>query len=214
VDDQPAGIRIGTVVFSDSGFTTQRPTYDRAEILAAIDRLAPERGTSLGSGIIAALQVLAEDDAPETDYYTTREAGAPAEPTPRPTPVPDGYVAPAVVVLLTDGEHTVDPAPAEAAVAAKERGVRVDTVGIGTTDGITLEVEGFSVHSALDEAALQEIAAVTGGTYYPAADYDDVGARFVVRQETFELTPVFAAVGFVLLLVGAVASLRWVGRVP
>ena len=38
--------------------------------------------------------------------------------------------------------------------------------------------------------------------------------RLVVRTEPFELTPLLAGLGFALLLVGGVASLRWFGRMP
>jgi hypothetical protein len=62
---------------------------------------------------------------------------------------------------------------------------------------------------------------MTDGTYYRAADeedlsaiYDEVGSRLVVRTEAFELTPLLAAVGFVLLLIGGLTSLRWFGRMP
>ena len=62
---------------------------------------------------------------------------------------------------------------------------------------------------------------MTDGTYYPAADeadlsaiYDEVGSRLVVRTEPFELTPLLAALGFVLLLIGGLTSLRWFGRMP
>ena len=47
-----------------------------------------------------------------------------------------------------------------------------------------------------------------------SAIYEDVGSRLVVRTEPFELTPLLAAVGFALLVVGGVTSLRWFGRMP
>ena len=53
-------------------------------------------------------------------------------------------------MLLTDGENTVAPDPQEAAQAAKVRGIRIDTVGIGSPAGTTLEVEGFLVHTGLE----------------------------------------------------------------
>jgi Ca-activated chloride channel family protein len=218
VEGQPSSVRIGVVVFSDSGLSTQLPTGDRPAIVQAIQRLGPERGTSLGRGILAALQVIADDSDPTTtDYYTN----ASAPPTPEATPVPAGVYEPAVIVLLTDGENTADPDPLEAVQAAKHMGVRVHTVGIGTAAGTTLEVEGFMVHTQLDEAALREIATLTDGTYHAAADqedlatmYDDVGSRLVVRSEPFELTPLLAGLGFGLLLVGGLTSLRWFGRMP
>ena len=218
IEGQPSSVRIGTVVFSDTGFTTQTPTADRAELVAAIERLGPERGTSLGRGIQAALQVIEKDlDPSKTDYY--QNASAP--PRPEPTPVPAGHYEPAVIVLLTDGENTAEPGPREAARAAKDRGIRIHTVGIGSPAGTTLEVEGFLVHTQLDEATLQDIAARTDGTYHAATDgedlasmYDDIGSRLVVRTEPFELTSLLAALGFTLLLVGGVVSLRWFGRMP
>jgi Ca-activated chloride channel family protein len=218
VEGQPASVRIGIVVFSDSGLSTQIPTADRAAIVAAIQRLGPERGTSLGRGILAALKVIADDTDPTTtDYYTN----ASAPPRPVPTPVPAGVYEPAVIVLLTDGENTVEPDPLGAARAARDRGVRIHAVGIGTAAGTTLEVEGFLIHTRLDEAALRDIATLTDGTYHAAADQDellaineDIGSRLVVRSEPFELPPILAALGFALLLVGGLTSLRWFGRMP
>jgi Ca-activated chloride channel family protein len=216
VEDQPASVRIGVVVFSDSGFATQVPTDDRAAVTAAIARLEPERSTSLWRGITEALRVIQQaGDLTTTDYYTNETA--PDEPDP--TPVPAGVYEPAIIVLLTDGENTVRPDPLEAAQVARDRGVRIHTVGIGTAEGTTLEADGFLVHTQLEEGALEGISEGTGGTYYAATDDvstlgDDVGARFVVRGEPLELTALFAAVGFVLLLLGAMLSLRWLGRAP
>lgn len=218
VAEQPPSVRIGIVVFSDTGFSTQVPTDDRAAVEMAIQRLAPERGTSLGNGILEALTAIARANDPNTtDYYSNRSP----EPAPAATPVPEGVYEPAIIVLMTDGENTAGPEPLEAAQAASDRGVRIDTVGIGSPAGTTLQVEGFLVHTQLDEAALKAIADLTDGTYYAAADqddltaiYEDVGSRLVVRTEPFELTPLLAAVGFTLLVVGGVTSLRWFGRMP
>jgi Ca-activated chloride channel homolog len=214
----PASLRIGVVVFSDAGFSTQVPTYERPAVTAAIQRLGPERGTSLARGILASLTAIElAENPPEDDYYTT---GSP-DPTPAPTPVPRGVYEPVVIVMFTDGENTDEPDPGEAVRAARDRGIRIDTVGIGTAAGTTLEVEGFAIHTSLDESVLQAIAAATDGTYYPATDqddltriYDEVGSKLVVRVEPFELTPLFAAAGFALLVIGGVASLRWFGRMP
>ncbi len=218
VADQPPSVRIGVIAFSDTGFSIQVPTGDRSQVEAAIQRLAPERGTSLAQGILQSLAVLeADEHPPSTDYYTN---GSPP-PTPQPTPVPKGTYAPAIIVLISDGENTEGRDPLEAAGAAADRGVRIDTVGIGTPGGTTLEVEGFRVHTQLDEAALKAIAGRTDGTYYAAADqgdlakiYGDVGSHLVVRTEPFELTPLFASAGFLLLVIGGASSLRWFGRMP
>ena len=117
VEGQPSSVRIGIVVFSDTGFSTQVPTDDRAALVAAIQRLEPERGTSLGRGILAALHGHREGRSTRRRPTTTRTP--PPRRAPDPTPVPAGVYEPAVIVLLTDGENTVEPDPLEAAQAAQ-----------------------------------------------------------------------------------------------
>lgn len=214
---QPASIRIGVVVFSDAGFATQVPTGDRADIEAAIRRLEPERGTTIARGIEEALTVVQTALDPSTTAYYTNDSAPDA---PDPTPMPVGVYEPAIIVLLTDGENTGGVDPLEMAQTARERGIRIDTVGFGTEAGTPLEVEGFRIQTRLESGVLKAIADRTNGTYYAAAEddlsaiYDDVGSRFIVRAEPQEVTALFAAVGFVLLLIGAGLSLRWFGRAP
>jgi len=108
VDRQPDRVLVGVVAFSDSGLSVQAPTNEKEAILASIDRLAPERGTSLANGIYAALTTIATAGRePDTNYYSNQTP----EPTPTPTPVPAGTYTSAVIVLLTDGENTVSPDP-------------------------------------------------------------------------------------------------------
>lgn len=214
VERQPSSVLIGVVAFSDSGFSIQVPTVDQALVLAAINRLAPERGTSLGRGILTSLATIAAAEAgPTAGYYSNR--------SPDPTPVPEGTYASAAIVLLTDGENNQSPDPLVAAAAAADRGVRIHTVGIGSAAGTTLEVEGFKVHSQLDESMLRQIAEITDGSYHAAGDpaelsaiYDSVDIRLVVRPEEMEVTSLFAGAGVVVLLLGGLASLLWLGRLP
>ena len=218
VQDQPAGVVIGVVAFSNAGLSVQAPTDDQATVLAAIKRLAPQQGTSLAQGINASLAaiVLAENP-PATNYYSNR---TPA-PSVSPVPVPPGSDSSAVIILLTDGENTQPPDPTAAAQAAADRGVRIDTVGIGSAAGTTLTVDGFKVHTQLDASTLQQISQVTGGTYYAAGDeqaltriYSDLGSRLVVKPQMIEVTALFAGGGILLLALGAIASLAWLGRLP
>jgi Ca-activated chloride channel homolog len=218
VDRQPPGVIIGVIAFSDSGLSVQAPTSDRAAVLAAINRLTPERGTSLARGILASLNAIAvaENGAP-TGYYSNR---SPA-PTASPPPVPPGSHTSAVIVLLSDGENTQPPAPLTAAQTAADQGVRVSTVGIGSEAGTTLDIEGFKVHTQLDASTLERISEVTGGTYYAAEDeadlhrvYDDVQTRLVVKPEMIEVTALFAGVSVLLLAAGGISSLAWLARLP
>src|SRR5262249_2295670 len=59
VQRQPSTVQIGVVAFSDSGLSVQAPSNDQGTVLAAIKRLTPERGTSLGNGILASLKAIA-----------------------------------------------------------------------------------------------------------------------------------------------------------
>jgi Ca-activated chloride channel family protein len=215
--NQPTSVLIGVVAFSDSGFTVQKPTNDQAEILATINRLAPERGTSLANGIYTSLSTIATETEPPPNLYSNLTP----QPTPSPTPVPQGFYSPSAIVLLTDGENNVNPDPLEAAQAAADRGVRIYTVGIGSPEGATLEIEGFSVHTQLNEPLLQQISALTGGTYYNAqteqdlqSSYENLDPQLVIKPEKMEVTATFAGASLLIFLIGGTFSLLWFRRLP
>jgi Ca-activated chloride channel family protein len=218
---QPDGISIGVVAFSDSGVSVQAPTNDQATVIAAIDRLTPERGTSVAQGIIASLNAIAVAEAgPFAGNYYSNQSPAPTA-TPTPTPVPSGTHAPAVIVLLSDGENNESPDPIAAAQTAANMGVRIYTVGLGSAAGTTLNLDGFQVFTQLDQATLQQISQTTGGTYYGATDaqqlrsiYDNLNTQLVVQPQETEITSLVAGVGLLMLLAGGLVSLLWLGRLP
>ena len=220
VSRQPTSVVVGVVAFSDAGLTVQVPTNDDAAVIATINRLAPTRGTALATGIQASLDAIARaENPPQTNYYSNRSASPDASPTP--APVPPGSHRSAAIVLLTDGENNENPDPLAAAQAAADRGIRIFTVGIGSPTGADLDIEGFRVHTQLDEPALQQIADLTGGTYYHATDtkelqtiYDQLDPRLSIAPQTLELTPLFAGAGMLLLVAGGLLSLLWLGRLP
>jgi Ca-activated chloride channel family protein len=126
-----------------------------------------------------------------------------------------------VIILLTDGENTVSPDPLEAAQNAVDRGVRVYTVGVGSPEGAVLEVEGFTVHTQLDEAMLEQIANITGGAYFSAQSeeelqdvYQDIELQLVVKPDKTEITSLFAGISILIFLIGGAFSLLWFSRVP
>ncbi|HEY3073073.1 MAG TPA: VWA domain-containing protein [Candidatus Limnocylindrales bacterium] len=217
VERQPPSVNVGVVAFSDGSFSVQAPTNDQATVVGAINRLAPTRGTSVGQGIISSLTAIAVAQAGEAaGYYSNR-----ASPAPSPSPVPKGTHGSAVVVMLTDGENNQSPDPLEAAQAAADRGVRIYTVGVGSTAGADLKINGFTVHTQLNEEVLKQIAALTDGTYYQAdnaADlksvYDNINPELVVEPQKTELTSLFAGASLLVLLIGSISSLAWFGRVP
>jgi Ca-activated chloride channel family protein len=213
VQRQPRSVLIGVVAFSDHGLSVQTPTNDQQAILAAINRISPQRGTSLGQGILASLKTLDANAESSPRRYSTL--------TPTPTPVPPGTNRSTAIILLTDGENTGPPDPLDVAQSAADRGVRIYTVGIGSAAGTTLQVNGFTVHTQLDEATLQQIALLTEGAYYNArsqedlrAIYDNLDLQLVVRPEETEITALFAGFGLLVLLIGATCSFLWFSRVP
>lgn len=210
---QPRSVRLGVVSFSDGGLVVQTPTDDQVAILDTINRLAPQSGTSLGQGISASLNLIFEDNNPQS---ATSNEGEPA-----PTPLPSGSFTSAIIVLLTDGENTEAPDPLEMAEMAADYGVRVYSIGLGSPAGAVLEIDGFNVFTQLNEQVLREIAEITNGAYYNATDeeeltaiYEDLTRQLVVRGEETEVTGLFAGGGMLLLLIGGIFSLLWFARFP
>ena len=214
---QPLGVVIGVVGFSDGGFAEQPPTNDRDALLAAIKRLAPTSGTAVARGIEASLNIINANNQSGQLTYSNLVPTI----TPTPTPMPQGTYTPAVIVLLSDGENNELPDPLAEAQVAADRGVRIYTVGIGTTAGTNVHVSGFTIHTQLDEATLKQIAQITGGTYYNAQNeqdllkiYDTLGSSLVVKPEKTEITSLFAGASILVLLIGGVLSLAWFSRLP
>ena len=213
VERQPDNIKIGVVAFSDGGLVVQTPTDDRSAIDAAIDRLVPRSGTSLGYGILTALNAISAHGSAElrdSDGDRPENALAPR----------DAFEA-AIIVLLTDGENTSEPDPLETAQAAIELGVRIYTIGVGSPTGATIEIDGYNVFTQLNESTLQEIALLTEGEYFAAEDteelrtiYENLDPRFVVRSQEIEVTSILGGVSALVLLFGGGLSLFWFGRIP
>lgn len=216
VKNQPDSISIGVVAFSDGGITVQAPTNKHEDTLATIGRLVPRRGTSIGNGILVALNTIAIDAGDPPLLKTSGPNVAPETVT-----APQGWYPSAVIVLLSDGENNEQPDPMVAANLAADLGVRVYTVGVGSTAGSTLKIEGFTVHSQLDEGTLRAISEDSGGKYYRAENekelfqiYNDLKPKLAIKTEQMELTAILAGVGMLVLLIGGFLSLIWFGRVP
>jgi Ca-activated chloride channel family protein len=211
VQNQPPTVLVGVVAFSNGGLVVQKPTDDRAALLAAVDRFSPQGGTSLGQGIFTSLNAIAgapiaiAEDSLEQDGETIQIGDFPS----------------AVIILLSDGENTSQPDPLTIAQVAAEAGVRIYPIGIGSPAGSVLEIEGYNVLSQLDEGVLEQIAGLTNGAYFRAEDaaelqevYNNIDLRLTVRGEKMEATSLFAVIGLALFMVAGVASLSWFGRVP
>jgi Ca-activated chloride channel family protein len=210
VEEQPSTIRVGIVTFGDGAITALQPSNVKEDVLAAIKRLSVGGGTSLGHGILRSLNAIAGKPLTIDREALERDAGA----------VDIGFFGSSAIVLLSDGENTSRLDPVRLAEVASTAGVKIHTIGVGTPEGTVVEIDGFSVATALDEALLKDIADVTDATYERAGDaaalqgiYESIDLEFTRVHERSEVTAVFAAAGGLLLALGSALSILWFGRV-
>ncbi len=225
VEKQSASARIGVVSFSDNAAIVQAPTDDKEAVKAAISRLRPQRGTAIGRGILTSLEAIFENS--DLDFPVGPSPPAPGQPatpapaTPRATPVPEGYFAPATIVLLTDGENNVFPPPLAVVQEAIDRGIRLYTIGLGSPEGTILRIQGRQIRTRLDEATLRQVAELTKAEYYLASNeaelqkvYENLTTTLVLRTEKTEITFLFTALAALLSVLAGALSLAWFQRLP
>jgi len=224
VENLPREVKVGVVSFAGTAAVVQAPTTSREDVLAAIDRFQLQRGTATGSGIILSLATLFPDHGIEIQNITGprafpgKEVGKKDEK--KFAPVAPGSYNSAAVIMLTDGQRTTGPDPLDAAKMAAERGIRVYTVGIGTTSGEIIGFEGWSMRVRLDEETLKNVSILTHGEYFYAGTaedlkkvYESLSSRMVVEKKETEVSALFAALGALLAVTAAGLSLWWFGRV-
>ena len=190
---------IGLVVFASDAFSQSPPTTDHNVLLRLLGRtelatdLGIDDGTAIGMGLANAANMLKESDAKSK-----------------------------VIILLTDGvNNSGEIDPLTAAEAAKALGIKVHTIGMGRPGQVPVPVvDAFGreqvtfQESALDEATLQEIAAITGGRYFRAEDsralreiYEEIDALEKSHVELERYTRYKELMGWLLLpALGLVAS--------
>ncbi|MEO8676337.1 MAG: VWA domain-containing protein [Casimicrobiaceae bacterium] len=236
IADQPKTTRIGVVSFAATASVVQSPTHSREDILGAIERFQLQRGTAIGSGILVSLKTIFPDAEFDLRSFNPRrevanaaakaaakDAAKAIDGTPGkepPKPVAPGSYASAAIILLTDGQTTTGPDPIEAARMAADRGVRVYTVGVGTTSGEIIGAEGWSMRVRLDEESLKTIANVTRAEYFYAGNavdlqkiYKNLNTKLFFEQKETEITSLFAAAAAALALLSAMLSLLWFNRI-
>ncbi len=144
--------RLGLVVFAGESFTQCPLTTDHSVILnlfADVKSGMLEDGTAIGMGLATSVKRLKDSEAISK-----------------------------VVILLTDGDNNSGSiAPATAAEIAKEFGVRVYTIGVGTRGTAPMPfTDPFGrtryqdVEVKINEELLTRIADLTGGKYFRATD--------------------------------------------
>lgn len=143
------GDRVGLVAFSGTAFLQCPLTIDYPAFYLFLDVLSPDYLPVGGSDMAAALQNAREAFDPQSN-------------------------ADKAVILITDGEHTGEGDPMQAAQEAQKAGIKVFTIGVGSNDGVPVpgnkggfkkDAAGQIILSRLDESLLTRMALSTGGSY-------------------------------------------------
>jgi Ca-activated chloride channel family protein len=232
VREQPSDVRIGIVSFAGSASVVQKPTHNRDDLVAAIDRLQLQLHTAIGSGMIMALATLFPDEGLELDIADFGVAplrdGSRGKSIDRPRdekkkefqPVPPGSNRSAAIILLTDGRRTIGPDPLDAARMAADHGVKIYAVGFGKPGGGTATVDGIPIYMRYDEETLKAIAALTEAEYFQAGSaaelkkvYETLNARYVLEKKETEISALASAIGALLVVAAAALSLWWTHRI-
>ena len=213
IRSEAGGPRIGLVAFAGTAGVLVPPTAVSGTLLHALGGLSTSQGTAIGQGILTSLDAIAQVD-PSVAPTGTRPASA------------HGY-AHDVIVVLTDGSNNEGVDPQTAARQAAARGVRVFTIGFGTTNPAPLVCSnsqfggyggGFGGRNPLvaDYGALRQIASITGGKFYRAQNADQLKAAlgtlsgtFTIIREHRDIAAWFAGLGGLLIAAALALSLWW-----
>ncbi|WP_375426658.1 VWA domain-containing protein [uncultured Friedmanniella sp.] len=199
VNSLPPKFNVSLVSFAMSATTLVPPTLDRGAVTAAISALQPQQSTAIGEGIYTSLAALAQ--APPD----------PSDPT---------AVAPARIVLLSDGKTQVGRPSDEAAAAAKAQNVPVYTIAYGTADGY-IEIGGRRESVPVDRSELARVSRISGGEAYTATSagqlkevYKDIGSSVGKEKVDQEVTSRYAGFGLFLAILAAAGMISLGARWP
>jgi Ca-activated chloride channel homolog len=202
LDDLPERFRVGLVSFSNATRVLEEPTDDRDAVRTSLDEIQGEVGTAIGDAIRDSISLAPRE---ENGQRSDKKLFA--------------------VLLLSDGKNTAGVDPLDVLDEAKEAGVPIYTIALGTDAGTVEIPDEFggtqTVPVPPDPETLRRIAQETGGRFFEApteadlqAVYEEIGSQVSYEDEERELTAAFAGAGAVFLLIGASLSALWFGRIP
>ncbi|VEB34332.1 VWA domain-containing protein [Legionella cherrii] len=169
-----SGDKIGLILFGTRAYLQTPLTYDRHTILLRLeDATAGLAGKTTSIGDAVGLAVKRLDDVPKKGR---------------------------ILILLTDGANNSGIlAPLKAAELAKEEGIKIYTIGLGSEADSRALVGDFIMQNAsadLDEETLKKMSDMTGGRYFRATDtetlhsiYKTINELETVSQEQATVRP-------------------------
>jgi len=201
----PAQVRVALVSFSSVPQLVAPPTHDRELVRSALSYLFPASGTAIGDAIGRGIEVV--NDAVGKGAGDSKKD------------------APAAMVLLSDGaQRDGTLQPVEAARKAREAGIRIYTVALGTPNGVVkFDRGGFIriVPVPPEPIVLHDIAETTRGAAYTAENaeelsgvYRSLGSHLGRKKQPEEVTYAFVAAAAGLLLLSGIASALWAPKIP
>lgn len=225
------GTQVGVIAFAGFAELAQKPTTDVRRLEDTITSLTTATETAIGSAILSSLDAIAKVDdrvrpSDEIKVLTDLSSKQVLEAK----SVKREYM-PHIIVLLTDGASNTGPPPLAAAQQAAERGVRIYSIGFGTTNaaimdcwnrypddppGVEDHVGGGSFGNGPDEATLKQIAEMTGGKFYSATSaaelqtvFQDLHNYVAMTNKTIEVSVFFAAIGAMMAMIALILSFLW-----
>jgi Ca-activated chloride channel family protein len=225
------GTQVGVVAFAGFAELAQKPTTNLQLLESTITNLTTATETAIGSAILESLDAIADVDdrvRPSEEIQVLTDLSS--KQVTEAKSLKREYV-PHIIVLLTDGASNTGPPPLLAAQQAAERGVRIYSIGFGTTNaaimdcwnrfpddppGVEDPLVGGSFGNGPDEATLKQIAELTGGKFYSATSaaelqsvFQDLHSYVAMTNKTIEVSVFFAALGAILALVALMLSMLW-----
>lgn len=188
----PRQYQVGLVTFSGQASLLVPPTTDRISLNAAIDGLAANGDTAIGDAVMASLDAIQATQPGATPLVSAR------------------------ILLLSDGKNRAGVTVEEAAARAKNLGVPIFTVALGTPDGTLPDGAGGFEPVPPDPEGLKKLSGPTGGRSYESRDagsvsavYDQLGTFIGTDSVPSESTGWWALAGSLLLAASAAAVARF-----
>jgi Ca-activated chloride channel family protein len=232
IQDKPSRLRVGLVTVAGTAALAQAPTEERDVLLKALEYLPLQYGSALGTGLLVSLEALlpgADIDAQKIINEASEMGGKKASDTGKSlddkakpaTEASTGLGKNMAIVLMSDGQSNMGPELLKMAELAAKHEVKVYTVGIGTTEGDVVHIQGRSMRVKLEDEALQKVSALTQGEYFKADSteglknvYDKLGykLRFEKRAMT-EISAQVALLGMLLILISLIRNFVRMGKI-
>jgi Ca-activated chloride channel family protein len=225
LDRVPDRLRIALIAFAGDPQVAAPPTLDHELVRASLDQIhlyPGYSGTAIGDALALAVELAEQatgdgsgdgDGTGQTIAYRTA------------APAPTAEAPLAAIAFLSDGSQTRGfLEPHEGAALAKEAGVPVYTISLGTPEGtVTGNFGGFqeTIPVPPDPVTMGDIAETTGGKFFAARDagaleaaYAELGSSLGREPGRAEITAWLLAAAAAALAAALLLSALWSPRLP